>query len=190
MPHPPGLTAFEDGTEGPRYLPASDQVRIPQQLRRLNPESWYNAVFHQLVHSTGHPARLGRFELDQPASDRAPIRTGEELAAAMGAGLLASRAGIGSRALDLRASFFRDWREAIDRDKPDGDPGRGYGPEGGGPHSQGEAAGIPAPRRLTPGDEVSCGTPFRAGVQSGVQALEQAGLISPGEAPPSYPGTS
>ena len=117
MPHPPGLTAFEDGTEGPRYLPASDQVRIPQQLRRLNPESWYNAVFHQLVHSTGHPARLGRFELDQPASDR-PHPDREELAAAMGAGLLASRAGIGSRALDLRASFFRDWREAIDRDKP------------------------------------------------------------------------
>ena len=117
MPRPPALVAFDDGSRAPEYLPGSDQVRVPRKSRQASPESWYNAVFHQLIHSTGHPDRLGRFDLDQQAGGlHTPSR--EELAAAMGAGLLAARAGIGSRAPELDAGFFREWREAIAQDKP------------------------------------------------------------------------
>ena len=117
MPRPPALAAFDDGIRAPGYLPGSDQVRVPRKLRQVNPESWYNAVFHQLIHSTGHPDRLGRFELDQQAGGlHQPGR--EELAAAMGAGLLGTRSGIGSRAPELDDVFFREWREAITEDKP------------------------------------------------------------------------
>ena len=117
MTRPPSLVAFDDGIRAPEYLPGSDQVLVSRELRQASPESWYNGVFHQLVHSTGHPDRLGRFELDQPAGGlHQPGR--EELAAAMGAGLLAARAGIGSRVPELGDGFFREWREAIAKDQP------------------------------------------------------------------------
>jgi len=42
-----------------------DKVKIPTLNNFENEESYYSSLFHELIHWTGHPQRLHRFELKQ-----------------------------------------------------------------------------------------------------------------------------
>ena len=85
--------------------------------RYLNPEDYYNTVFHELTHATGHSKRLGRFSLDANADDLHAYGR-EELTAAMGSAMLAAHAGIEAELVERDASYIRHWRDTINADKP------------------------------------------------------------------------
>ena len=116
MPDPPEIVTYLHDNRPPRYYPARDRVMIPEMGRYENADYWYNTMFHELTHSTGHPKRLDRFKKETRHGELHNYGR-EELVAAMGSAMLGARAGIGSRVLELDASYIRHWRDAIAADK-------------------------------------------------------------------------
>ena len=94
-----------------------DVVRVPEMGRYRSVEGYYNTVFHELVHATGHPKRLHRFELDANAHDLHAYGR-EELIAGMGSAMLSAHAGTGAAVLERDAAYIRSWRDTIQADKP------------------------------------------------------------------------
>ena len=117
MPDPPAIEHYLHSNQAPHYEPARDTVRAPEMGRYRTPEGYYNTVFHELVHSTGHEKRLHRFEQDANAHDLHAYGR-EELVAGMGSAMLAAHAGIGTEVVERDASYIRHWRDAIQGDKP------------------------------------------------------------------------
>ena len=116
MPDPPEITQYEHDNQPPHYVPGQDIVRVPSMSRFKDPGFYYNTMFHELTHATGHPQRLGRFELGANARDLHAYGR-EELVAGMGAAMLGGHAGIGARVLELDASYIQNWRDTIGADK-------------------------------------------------------------------------
>ena len=117
MPSPPEMEFYENANYVPHYQPANDVIRVPRMDRYLNLEDYYNTVFHELVHATGHPKRLHRFELSANAQDLHAYGR-EELVAGMGSAMLSAHAGTGGAVLERDAAYIRNWRDTIQADKP------------------------------------------------------------------------
>ena len=117
MPNPPEMEFYENANYVPHYQPATDVIRVPRMDRYLNLEDYYNTVFHELAHATGHSKRLDRFSLDANADDLHAYGR-EELTAAMGSAMLAAHAGIEAELVERDASYIRHWRDTINADKP------------------------------------------------------------------------
>ena len=117
MPDPPEMEFYENANYVPHYQPATDVIRVPRMDRYLNLEDYYNTVFHELTHATGHSKRLDRFSLDANADDLHAYGR-EELTAAMGSAMLAAHAGIDAELVERDASYIRHWRDTINADKP------------------------------------------------------------------------
>ena len=117
MPDPPEMEFYENANYVPHYQPATDVIRVPRMDRYLNLEDYYNTVFHELTHATGHSKRLDRFSLDANADDLHAYGR-EELTAAMGSAILAAHAGIDAELVERDASYIRHWRDTINADKP------------------------------------------------------------------------
>ena len=116
MPDPPKTTRYEHSNTSPCYQPNADLVRIPVQGRYNRIEDWYNTLFHELVHSTGHPKRLDRFARETQ-EDSLHSYGQEELVAGMGAAMLGEQAGTGHLTLEQNAAYIKHWRDAIAADK-------------------------------------------------------------------------
>ena len=117
MPDPPGFETYPASNQAPHYTPRKDLVRVPEMGRYRSVEGYYNTVFHELVHATGHPSRLHRFELDANAHDLHAYGR-EELIAGMGSAMLSAHAGTGAAVLERDAAYIRSWRDTIQADKP------------------------------------------------------------------------
>ena len=117
MPDPPGFETYPASNQAPHYTPRVDVVRVPEMGRYRSVEGYYNTVFHELVHATGHPKRLHRFELDANAHDLHAYGR-EELIAGMGSAMLSAHAGTGAAVLERDAAYIRSWRDTIQADKP------------------------------------------------------------------------
>ena len=117
MPTPPIMETYEHSNLAPCYVPTRDTVFVPHVSRYNSIEGYYNTVFHELTHSTGHPKRLDRFGLDANANDLHAYGM-EELVAGMGSAMLAAHAGIGREVVERDASYIRHWLDKIRADKP------------------------------------------------------------------------
>ena len=116
MPAPPTIFHYEHDNSPPCYQPNADLVRIPVQGRYNRMEDWYNTLFHELVHSTGHPKRLDRFAKETEAGTIHSYGQ-EELVAGMGSAMLGEQAGTGHMTLEQNAAYVKHWRDAISADK-------------------------------------------------------------------------
>ena len=96
----------------PHYIPRTDLVRVPDPSRYHSMESYYNTVFHELIHSTGHPKRLNRFDANANAGNLHEYGV-EELVAGMGSAMLADLAGIGRHLIERDASYVQTWATTI-----------------------------------------------------------------------------
>lgn len=113
MPDRPEILHTADGEPG--YSPPYDRVTLPHLSQFENSAEYYAALFHELVHSTGHPRRLDRFALTQ--GDRAERYSAEELVAEFGAAFLCGFAGISNQTTDaLQASYIDGWARTLRRD--------------------------------------------------------------------------
>ncbi len=110
MPDAPGITNPKI-IKSPCYKPTSDIVCLPDIKWYNNSDTYYNTLFHELIHSTGHPKRLHRFELND---DRRDIEkySKEELVAELGASCLTEIAGL---KLDVENSsaYIKSWSKAL-----------------------------------------------------------------------------
>lgn len=94
------------------YIPAKDEINMPELGLFKNAESYYATHLHELTHWTGHKTRCdrdlkGRFGTESYAA--------EELVAELGAAFLCSELGIQG---ELRhASYIKSWLRVLKQDK-------------------------------------------------------------------------
>ncbi|NVN95464.1 MAG: DUF1738 domain-containing protein [Bacteroidetes bacterium] len=99
------------------YNRLNDFVNMPKIETFDKSEDYYGALFHELVHSTGHGERLNRKELLESKGMRTDKYAIEELTAEMGASYLKSHAGIPIEQLENNASYIQHWLEHLKNDK-------------------------------------------------------------------------
>lgn len=100
------------------YMPARDRVELPKPEDFVRTAEYACAAFHELVHSTGHWDRLGRFEKDDgPAHFNQASYSKEELVAEMGAAFLLGAKGIDcERTIENAKAYLNGWLSKLRKD--------------------------------------------------------------------------
>ena len=99
------------------YSPSADFVAMPERARFTNEAGYYGTLFHELIHATGHPARLNRLTLTESEGFGSNPYCKEELIAEMGAAFLCGEAGIEESTLENSAAYLKGWLEQLQNDK-------------------------------------------------------------------------
>lgn len=99
------------------YAPHEDVITIPKQKSFTTAESFYHTLFHELVHSTGHPSRLDRKEITTPESFASESYSIEELTAEIGASFLNAHTGITQATIHNSAAYIASWLKVLRGDK-------------------------------------------------------------------------
>ncbi|MBL7814742.1 MAG: DUF1738 domain-containing protein [Saprospiraceae bacterium] len=116
-PTPPQYveTAKENGAA---YSPSLDSITMPSIARFDSAEDYYATLFHESIHSTGHPKRLNRegvANFDKFGSERYSL---EELVAELGASFLCGVAGIDrDPIIENAAAYIQGWLKKLKDDK-------------------------------------------------------------------------
>jgi antirestriction protein ArdC len=115
MPNPPRMVI--DHTPKAYYSPAEDFVHMTERSACVSDSAYYDTLFHELTHATGHKSRLNRME-----ADTAWCRFGskpyanEELVAEMGAAMLCAESGIFQETEENSASYIANWLSKLAND--------------------------------------------------------------------------
>jgi len=96
------------------YRPSTDSVHLPARFRFVDTAHYYSTLFHELVHSTGHPSRLNR---DFGKSFGDELYSREELVAETGAAFLCVWAQIATERTEQNThSYIQHWIAALRND--------------------------------------------------------------------------
>ena len=114
MPNPP---AIEYGGPLASYRPTIDTVVLPPRETFLSPEGFYESIFHELLHSSGHPKRLARPGISESIHFGSDRYSREELVSELGAAFLCAAAGIDNATLENHAACLKGWLDALKADK-------------------------------------------------------------------------
>ena len=98
------------------YSPMLDYVKLSHQHTFDTIEHYYNTLFHELSHATGHANRLGRKGVTETSYFGSHEYSKEELVAEMGAAFLCGHAGI-ENTLENSAAYLAGWLKALKNDK-------------------------------------------------------------------------
>ncbi|HTH42863.1 MAG TPA: zincin-like metallopeptidase domain-containing protein [Terracidiphilus sp.] len=105
--------------EGDRafYRPSADSVTMPAPSSFFSPEAYYSTLFHELGHSTMHPARCDRKEAAaNHFGDH--LYSKEELVAEFTAAFMCAHAGISNAALETNTvAYIQSWLSKLRNDK-------------------------------------------------------------------------
>jgi antirestriction protein ArdC len=114
MPNKPYL---EHGRTKAAYSPSKDVIFIPDMASFIDAEEYYATLFHEMVHSTGHAARLNRYK-EEPNDHMfgSDAYSKEELIAEMGAAFLCAEAGISQKVIENQAAYISGWLGKLRRD--------------------------------------------------------------------------
>lgn len=96
------------------YAPGEDYIRVPEIGYFGSDQEYYSTLFHELVHSTGHPTRLDRFEGNKKVAPEGLDYDFEELIAEMGASYLNAEAGILYFTLKNSAAYLKGWQKKLE----------------------------------------------------------------------------
>jgi antirestriction protein ArdC len=101
------------------YVPDQDYVNMPRFSSFRSAEHYYQVLFHELTHATGHSRRLNRPDLaENMATKGAAGYAREELTAETGAAILCGAAGLNPAVTDdTTAAYLRYWVEQLRGDK-------------------------------------------------------------------------
>ncbi|MGE8081354.1 ArdC family protein [Peribacillus loiseleuriae] len=106
---------FNPGTAA--YYPTRDHVSVPPLIAYKNPNEYYNTIFHELVHSTGHKSRLNRSGITALAKFGSEIYSKEELVAELGASMLCGVAKIDNTTIENSAAYIQGWLDELKGDQ-------------------------------------------------------------------------
>jgi len=92
------------------YSPQLDYIKVPHPQDFDAPENYYNVLFHEHVHGTGHASRLARKTLMDAAYFGSHQYSEEELVAEMGASFLSAHTGINTQPIvENSAAYLKHW---------------------------------------------------------------------------------
>jgi antirestriction protein ArdC len=95
------------------YSPVKDYINMPKKEKFLSDEEYYATLFHEVIHSTGHEEKLGRFNNESLAAFGSQTYSKEELIAEMGACFLCGETGIEKQVIDNSASYINSWMKVL-----------------------------------------------------------------------------
>jgi len=103
--------------EAAYYVPSKDEVHLPSRTAFRDADGYYATLFHEAIHSTGHPTRLNRDGYQTAAVFGSPVYAREELVAEFGSAFLCHEAGIDASRLDQSAAYIASWLKALQDDR-------------------------------------------------------------------------
>lgn len=115
MPAPPVIR--HDGCGRAFYRPSTDSVHLPPREAFHDVDGYQATLFHELVHSTGHPSRLARPAVTDGALFGDHAYSEEELVAEIGAAYLCAHVGIAERTLENSAAYVASWLRVLRDDR-------------------------------------------------------------------------
>ena len=106
-------TITEHETNRAFYRPSDDTVDIPLRGQFTDSDAFYDVLFHELGHSTGHASRLNR---DVANTYGHHAYSKEELVAEMTSAFLCQSAGINST-MPNHGAYIEGWLSALNKDR-------------------------------------------------------------------------
>jgi len=114
----PDLPAIRYGEAQAYYYPLKDYINMPAKELFRSENHYYQTLFHELVHSTGHQKRLNRKELCEASEKDESAYSREELTAEMGASYLGNLCGIWQEAQQENSTaYIQHWLGQLKKDK-------------------------------------------------------------------------
>jgi antirestriction protein ArdC len=101
---------IEHGNFSPCYSPKQDLIKMPLQTNFETSESYYQTLWHELVHSTGHESRLNRKTLTESARFGSEIYCEEELVAELGSAFICAEASL-DNTIQSSTSYIQGWMD-------------------------------------------------------------------------------
>lgn len=114
VPHPPrvqeqGISAW--------YRPADDLVQVPPIDLFESADLYYNTVFHEFGHATGHEKRLNRASVTGEVQFGSACYSREELIAELTAAFCCATVGLDNSLIENSASYVQSWLSVLRSDK-------------------------------------------------------------------------
>lgn len=106
---------IRDGGNRAAYRELTDDIIIPEVSRFETAERYIAVAAHELIHSTGIEARLGRACFADYRTDLA-IRAEEELVAELGSAFFCAPMGITPHHIDDHAAYLKSWLKRLNND--------------------------------------------------------------------------
>jgi len=101
----------------PHYAVKTDTVAVPVPGLYESVEEYYSTLFHELVHSTGHPKRLMRFGNEDQTLGGKESYSLEELVAEIGASSLCAETGILPKTIASNAAYIDNWLRVLENNR-------------------------------------------------------------------------
>ncbi|CAN5422398.1 zincin-like metallopeptidase domain-containing protein [soil metagenome] len=99
------------------YSPKDDVIRLPAPTTFRSQEDYYQTLFHEMTHATGHTSRLDREGITKPVKFGSELYSKEELIAELGAAFLANEAGtLNQVQFDNSAAYLSSWIQKLEND--------------------------------------------------------------------------
>lgn len=106
--------SIKAGSNRAVYSFSRDEILVPRVTQFNSAEDYFCTIFHELVHSTGHPKRLARIDAENVDSSDLFDRYGrEELIAEIGASFLCAETGISAKTIDSSTAYLKGWLDSI-----------------------------------------------------------------------------
>jgi antirestriction protein ArdC len=102
----PGAPPITHGGNRAFYQPATDRIQMPPKESFRGIPQYYGVLFHELIHSTGHPKRLDRLK---PGGKDTKAYAAEELVAELASSFLCAICRIDYYTLDNSAAYLKGW---------------------------------------------------------------------------------
>ena len=100
----------------PAYSPKNDYILMPGINNFKSSTGYYSALYHELIHWTGHSSRLNRFK-SESLQFGSEVYSKEELIAELGSSFLCQFTGIAKEVVRNQASYIKGWLEVLNNDK-------------------------------------------------------------------------
>ncbi|WP_170266883.1 ArdC family protein [Brevifollis gellanilyticus] len=106
-------TIKEGMTTAACYRMTTDTVHIPALAAFESAETFYNTLFHELIHASGHADRLNRESLIKHDGFGGKVYSQEELVAEMGAAFLCMECHIVNDSHEKSAAYLQSWLDVL-----------------------------------------------------------------------------
>jgi len=104
---------FAHGGDRAYYSPSRDAIQMPARESFVTPEHYFQTLFHEIVHSSGHEKRQDRIDSTTFGSDE---YAKEELVAEIGAAMLYATVGLDRDLMEHSAAYLKSWADRLEDD--------------------------------------------------------------------------
>ncbi len=104
------------GGDSAFYMPGYDIINIPHLEDFKSTEEYYCTLFHEMIHSTGHPSRLNRQSFSEKIKFGDENYAKEEIIAEFGAAFLCGICGFFYRTKKNSAAYLNSWLKGLVKD--------------------------------------------------------------------------